>query len=194
MTKLKWMLSSAAAASALMAVPASAATFLVSQIGGGVSAIGSITTDGTLGVLSTANVTTWSLNLNDGFGTFTLNGTSNSQLLVQGSDLTATATGLFFNFSGTGFALFQNPSVGSGINFVCFVGNAVCGGAGNRTSVSVSNFGGGFAQQGVQQIGRLAAAPAVPEPASWAMMISGFALAGLALRRRKTNVTVSYAL
>lgn len=31
-------------------------------------------------------------------------------------------------------------------------------------------------------------ASAVPEPATWAMMISGFAMAGMALRRRRTTV------
>ena len=30
--------------------------------------------------------------------------------------------------------------------------------------------------------------PAVPEPASWAMMVAGFGLAGLALRRRRTHI------
>ena len=33
-----------------------------------------------------------------------------------------------------------------------------------------------------------AADPAVPEPATWAMMIGGFALAGAAMRRRKATV------
>lgn len=34
---------------------------------------------------------------------------------------------------------------------------------------------------------------AVPEPATWAMMIFGFGLVGGAVRRRKANVSVSYA-
>jgi len=34
---------------------------------------------------------------------------------------------------------------------------------------------------------------AVPEPASWAMMIAGFGMAGAALRRRKTSAQVSFA-
>jgi hypothetical protein len=37
----------------------------------------------------------------------------------------------------------------------------------------------------------LAATPAVPEPASWAMMIAGFGLVGAALRRR--NVSIAFA-
>lgn len=34
---------------------------------------------------------------------------------------------------------------------------------------------------------------AVPEPATWAMMLLGFAMTGAALRRRKPKVTVSFA-
>jgi PEP-CTERM motif len=34
---------------------------------------------------------------------------------------------------------------------------------------------------------------AVPEPASWALMIAGFGLVGSAMRRRKPSVSVSYA-
>ena len=42
--------------------------------------------------------------------------------------------------------------------------------------------------------GRIEAAGAVPEPASWALMIFGFGVTGLALRRRaKVRTTVSYA-
>ncbi|WP_256731236.1 PEPxxWA-CTERM sorting domain-containing protein [Sphingomonas sp. dw_22] len=35
--------------------------------------------------------------------------------------------------------------------------------------------------------------PGVPEPAAWGMMIGGFGLAGMALRRRHIRTTVSYA-
>jgi hypothetical protein len=34
---------------------------------------------------------------------------------------------------------------------------------------------------------------AVPEPATWAMLIAGFGLTGAAMRRRKTRVAVTYA-
>lgn len=186
-------LSAATTALVLATSPAVAAVYAVSQSGSGVSATGSITTDGTLGTLAQANITDWVFNLNDGSSTFTLNGASNSQLLYSGG-LSATATGLFFDFSGTGIALFQNPATGSGINFICFTGSPLCGGGTNRTSISVSNFGGGIAQQGVQQIGRLENGGAVPEPATWAMMISGFGIAGFAMRRfRDRKVSVTFA-
>jgi hypothetical protein len=34
---------------------------------------------------------------------------------------------------------------------------------------------------------------AVPEPATWAMMIGGFGMVGAAMRRRKAQVRVTYA-
>jgi hypothetical protein len=37
------------------------------------------------------------------------------------------------------------------------------------------------------------ATPAVPEPATWGMMICGLGLAGAAMRRRKANASVSFA-
>lgn len=45
------------------------------------------------------------------------------------------------------------------------------------------------ASVGTGQVLRIAA---VPEPAAWAMMIAGFALAGGALRRRKPGMTIRY--
>ena len=48
--------------------------------------------------------------------------------------------------------------------------------------------------QGYAQNVTLSSVGAVPEPATWAMMIFGFAAIGGAMRRqRKTNVKVSYA-
>jgi PEP-CTERM motif len=42
-------------------------------------------------------------------------------------------------------------------------------------------------------IGSEGSIAAVPEPASWALMIAGFGLVGSAMRRRKPSVSVSYA-
>jgi len=186
------MLAFAAATAIAMATPASAATYIVNVSGNGVSATGSIETDGTLGLLARVNVLDWQFNLTDAGGSFMINGPSNSQLLFFNAPaLTATATGLFFDFSGSGAVLFQNPQVGSTINFLCYTGSALCGGSYNRISITVQNFGGGISQAGVQQI---ATASAVPEPTAWAMMIAGVGMAGGALRRRRAaNTTVRFA-
>ncbi len=105
--------------------------------------------------------------------------------MISGSDLSATASGLFFNFSGSGLALLQNPNVGSGINFICFAATTGCDGVGNGIRISTNTFGDGIPQTGLQQIG-VATGGAIPEPASWAMLIAGFGLVGAAARRRAT--------
>ena len=189
MLKIKML---ALVAATALSTPASAATYIVNVSGNGVSATGSIETDGTLGVLARANVLDWQFNLTDAGGSFLINGPSNSQLLFFNAPaLTATATGLFFDFSGSGAVLFQNPQVGSTINFLCYTGSALCGGGYNRISITVQNFGSGISQAGVQQI---ATAAAVPEPTAWAMMIAGVGMAGGALRRRRAvKTTVRFA-
>jgi len=98
-------------------------TYNVDQHIGSGKVEGTITTDGTLGVLAKANITDWTLDLTSGADTFTLN-LGNSQVLLQGLDLTATPTELLFNFNGTdgGYFAFQanNPGLFSGYHYVCF--------------------------------------------------------------------------
>jgi hypothetical protein len=57
---------------------------------------GTITTDGTLGALTLANITSTDLTVSDSSNTVALNGVSE----LSGSSLTATSTGLFFDYSG----------------------------------------------------------------------------------------------
>lgn len=154
-------------------------------IGGG-SVTGTIETDGTIGVLGTGNVLGWNLSIADGAGgdALTLDSTANSQLLVIGSLFSATASGLFFDFAGSaGFALFQNPSIGSGQNWWCLEGTASgCSGAGNSIE-SVTREGGTVfsARQGTLQVAELSD-NSVPEPGSIALVL---AAAGIALGTRR---------
>ena len=64
---------------------------------------GTITTDGNVGILNSADILAWNLNLTlnaAGAGPFNLNGTGgNSVLTLTGNDLTATSTNLFWNYS-----------------------------------------------------------------------------------------------
>jgi len=93
-------------------------TYNVSLKVGPASVIGSIATDGTIGVLAPANILGWNLLLNDptliyppnappttpcnGLPcTMTVAGTPASWFGLAGTDLSATATQLRFNFSGT---------------------------------------------------------------------------------------------
>jgi len=89
---------------------------------GGVS--GYIETDDTIGALTSDNITDWQLLLDDGLDTFTLlgpNSGANSELAIVGSAFSASATNLLFNFSSASgqHVLFQNPQLGSAINYWC---------------------------------------------------------------------------
>ena len=185
----------AIAASALsLAAPAAAIDYIVDLSGNGLSATGSISTDGTIGEIQAGNITAFTFNLDDGFDTFTID-EDNAEILIGGRGFTATLEELLFNFSDPDrFALFQNPIPGSGRNFICFAGFR-CGGGANQVSITVSNFGGGIPFRGNQVVGSIGMVNgAVPEPATWAMMLLGFAATGSVMRSRKrSSVTVSYA-
>ncbi|NVD44296.1 PEPxxWA-CTERM sorting domain-containing protein [Qipengyuania atrilutea] len=185
----------AIAAGALsLAAPAAAIDYIIDLSGNGLSATGSISTDGTIGVLDAGNITAFTFNLDDGFDTFTIT-EDNAETLFGGAGFIATLDSLRFNFSNPdAFALFQNPIPASGRNFICFAGG-LCGGGSNRVSITVRTFGGGIPQTGNQIVGSVGTVNgAVPEPATWAMMLLGFAATGMAMRRRKqANVTFSYA-
>lgn len=96
------------------ASPISATTvYTVSDVVGAVTLGGTITTDGTIGALSQANIVNFDV-------TFTAIGTthvtkSNNEIpaFIGGNALSATLGGLFFNFSGAGFFNIFNHSVSS---------------------------------------------------------------------------------
>jgi hypothetical protein len=91
-------------------------TYQVDQTVGVGTVTGFIETDGTIGtILSSSNILDWDLLLNDGTTAWGLLGPlsgSNSNFRVDGSDFSATATELLFNFSGTdhGFIAFEQTA------------------------------------------------------------------------------------
>ena len=92
-----------------------------------------------------------------------------------------------FKYDPTAGNLLLNIAT-SGIphNFVGFfkADNGDAGGVYSRAH----DFGSGFEGYGLQTTFEVGAAPGVPEPASWAMMLAGFGLVGAAVRRRSTIV------
>ena len=64
--------------------------------------------------------------------------------------------------------------------------------AGQLNTITINGFSRGNGSYGAR--GSFVLGGAVPEPATWAMLILGFGLVGAAIRRRKANHRVSYAL
>jgi hypothetical protein len=92
---------------------ASATTYYMDLTLGTGSAVGSITTDGTVGSLGSVNIVSYQLTLTNGIFSAvldTLDGT-----FFNGGSFTATPAGLFFNFSsatGDYFVFGSNPGLG----------------------------------------------------------------------------------
>jgi len=180
-------------------------TYNVNQTVGAGSVIGTVETDGTIGVLLSSNVIGFNLLLNDGINTFDdISGGPQSEGFVRGSDLSATATQLLFNFSSTNGSLFLLEFDGSqGTNFWCaqtsFVaGGCSAGGLGITPSGETFDIGihspashlvdpGQFtAISGTQVIAAVGPAVAsAPEPSTLALLAAGMALIGFGKSKHK---------
>jgi hypothetical protein len=153
--------------------------------------IGTITTDGTLGVLQSSNILNYNLQLNDNLRpAFDVDLTPANSGIVEdiGNGLSASATGLSFDFSdadavfaiqGTTFGFF------SGHQYFCLQatdGPCVAG------ETIVPDY---FAVDGVSATGLSGALPlSVPEPAAWTMMLLGFGGLGALMRSRRRMTTL----
>jgi len=184
------VLGSAAAAWAAAVSPANATIYEVNQTIGLGSVVGTITTDGATGTINPSNFVAWDLVLTGVGATTTI--TNNDPGAVawgQGVDITADATNVSFNFSGDdgGFLVFQD-GMGSGNKYWCV--NSTNGACNNSESVVPQSFMDPSAQfaalTGNQVIA--SAAGAVPEPATWALMLVGFAGLGYASFRQSRTL------
>jgi hypothetical protein len=178
-----------ATASIVIAAPASAAVYFVNQSIGSISVIGSVTTNDNIGSLQTGDITDFSLKLTSAANTVTLN-SANAFFVTGGEGLVASSEALTFNFSNSANSFFY---------FFDGVANFVCGASGEQggctgvnntleatvdpTFVSIPKFGSYT----------FATAGAVPETATWGMMIAGFGMMGAAMRSRRPSTKVSFA-
>lgn len=99
--KKLYLLASAFALSLTLTGRASATdiTYTVNDVVGAGSVTGTITTDGTIGTLSTGDIVGFDLTLNDGTGTATLVDGVSGAATILGNDVTATASELIFDFT-----------------------------------------------------------------------------------------------
>jgi hypothetical protein len=160
-------------------------TYYVDQTvcAGGV--MGYIVTNGEIGVLYSADILDWNLVLNDGTSTVNIFGppTAQSFAEVDGTDLSATASQLLFNFSGD-----QAPDVpesffdigwnaGPGFEGLCFAATPNCqsdNGVGEGVGESVMIYPAD--PQFTSLSGMDVIATAVPEPTNLALLFGGIAL------------------
>jgi hypothetical protein len=153
---------------------------------------GSITTDGTLGVLGAGNILSWNLDLTDALNAandIDLTDANSSIVSFSGTALTATASGLFFDYSGTGeFAIQENGFTFSGFHYFCFSTGVFACLAGETIApgdVFVDGVvaTGAAAPVGTQPLGPV---PPVPEPSS-VILFSTLAVA-LKVRKRIAQI------
>jgi hypothetical protein len=184
------LLGCATATLAVAVSPASATVYDVNRTIDGGSVVGTITTDGATGTINPSDFTAWDLVLSGPGSTVTIS-SSDTPHAVYGSgvDITADATQISFNFSAIdgGFLVFQQ-TMGSGQTYWCV--NSNNGTCNDNESVVPQGFMDPSAQFATR-IGNqviATAAGAVPEPATWAMMLLGFAGLGYAgLRQSRTR-------
>lgn len=130
---------------ASLSVSAAPIDYTVSRTIGAGTVTGSIRTDGAVGTLTAADILSWSLLLNDGVSTFTLSGPldgNNSEVRLKGLGVSATSSALTFDYGLTGMLLFQAPTMGSSIRFLCRGADGNCNAADGEIVEVNSNFPG----------------------------------------------------
>lgn len=156
-------------------------------------ATGYIVTDGKIGVLAETDILSWNLLLNVGTNTFDLTSVTAPFVIVGGSDLSATATHLLFNFSGGDQGYFEigDKSSGRSVFGVCFNADEGCptvpdSGTGVAIDFSPPGLSGeGTDAAGTQVIGTVPE-PSTPEPSSLLLLGSGLlVLMALAARSKR---------
>ncbi|MDQ2833150.1 MAG: PEP-CTERM sorting domain-containing protein [Acidobacteriota bacterium] len=180
----------------LLALPgiasASPLTYTVNNAFPTFSVSGTITTDGNLGALSSSDITAYSLTLSNATHTDTLTA-ANSSESISGSGVTATASGLFYNYvSGESHSTYDYLGFfGNDFTDLCFQSSGCFTFDGTAYESIFFPFGGGNPvqlQSGNVEIGSIGSTAATPEPESFVLLGTGLlGLMGIARRRFTTR-------
>jgi hypothetical protein len=169
------------------------------------SLTGTVTTDGTIGVLQAANITDWNLTMDVGLGNSTVLHGPVPPWFVTGNDFSANATSLFFNFadaaaaadvtvrgglvSVTAVVLDNTLESQQGVPYIhlqmCDFSRSICRG------VWLSPSGNQLDQQNQLEIlssGYFFIARATPLPSALPLLATGLGVLGLLGWRRKRKL------
>lgn len=170
----RWRLVGAATLGLLMATPASAAQIAFDFAGNGFFG----------GTLNSAGT----LTTNDNSFTNPLNGYTAQQITgITGTFNGSAITGLSNVFGANNLYYLTGPFFvdGNGLSFTTASNISANLFITNDTSYRVNTQGAGLLTGLVTAKATVAATPAVPEPATWGMMLIGFGMIGSAMRRKQ---------
>ena len=180
----------------LLAIPGIAAaspiTYNVNNAFSTFSVTGTITTDGNLGTLSSADITGYTLTVSNTTHTDTLTA-ANSSESISGSGVTATASGLFYDYvPGESSSTFDYLGFfGNDFTDLCFQSSGCFTFDGTAYESIFFPFGGGNPkefQSGNVEIASTGSMAATPEPESFVLLGTGLlGIAGIARRRLTTR-------
>ena len=160
-------------------------TYAVDETVGAGSATGFITTDGTIGILDTADILNWNLTLNDGTNPpVDLEGPAsgnNSLVFLIGSDLTATPSQLIFAFGTADGGRLQFYVSGGPI--ICYSTIVDCTGTPVGISLDTLTPDTNFVYTAVSDTEGIAGPVPAPEPTTLILLPAGIALLLLTRKR-----------
>jgi len=192
MRKFLWIISFVfAVLIAPKALRADGIVYSVNQTEGWFTVTGTITTDGTIGVLSSNDITSWDLTLN-GLATIALD-TNNSTLLLAGNSLSATAGQLTFDFTAGGssnsYLGFHDPAYVSWWDVVSQPPYLGYQGITEVYGLGIENYS---YISGSQVIAGNGTPVATPEPGTNSLMLIGAGLLGLLVMASRKGISVSH--